>query len=570
MASAVATAQPAFVKGAQFAPTAKNVALAKHSGILPMLHFGKRNAQGKQLGPLRMKAANSSETTPKAQFITEQPQGTLHNNFYRSGESFAVMMGDIAQLPFDGVCGSVVVADDNKTVYFQNPIGAYYSTSWIVGQRTEGDTIEVKLPQQFVHEVYEDGNQDGYLYKLKPIKVSEDGYSYTTFVPDDDQTVKYVWRNDSLYLVNTVADSKLLGMCNANGEWYGFGDYVSLYEVFNQQATAPKDASKAQNMALTFSESGQPYGRIKKVVKEGNDFFIAGLDENMPNAWVKGTLADNKVTFSGHQYMGIDPQTLCYTFFEPIAHKQEWFDYGDGEGDYYDNPVMLDKIEFSYDPATETLQSDSTFYVNQGYKRLNQMYTYDAPTFTPWTEKATTPMPADKELIYYTPYNEEEGCGYYSFAPSEFDAEGYLLDTKQLYYTIYLDDEPMTFDPEDYPSLAQPTTEMPYQYSDLVDIVYYAGMFNIKTYITGFDRIGVQLIYKGGGEVRKSSIVYVNANSDEDPDGINEIGANGSKVVGTSYTDLSGRSVSRPTQGVYIQTTRMANGTLRSTKRIFK
>ena len=73
-----------------------------------------------------------------------------------------------------------------------------------------------------------------------------------------------------------------------------------------------------------------------------------------------------------------------------------------------------------------------------------------------------------------------------------------------------------------------------------------------------------------GGEVRKSAISYVSAKDEDDVDGIDNIGANASKVVSTVFTDLSGRSVARPAKGVYIQTVRKADGTVKSVKRVFK
>ena len=309
---------------------------------------------------------------------------------------------------------------------------------------------------------------------------------------------------------------------------------------------------------------------MKKVVREGNDFYVAGLNDAMPDTWAKGTLEGDKVTFEGHQYMGFDTLTLAYTFFEPIGHQPTWYDYGDGTGDYYDEPVFLDKIVFDYDAATGSFKSDSTFYVNQGYKKPNQLYTYDEPAFAPWTEKAATPMEVGEENVSYYPYNDMDGYGILTFIPSEFDADGNLLDTKQLYYTVYLDDEPLAFDTQDYPSLKEETTEIPYLFNDQENIVYYAGALNVKTFVEGIDSIGVQLIYKGGGEVRKSAISYVSAKDEEDVDGIDNIGANASKFVSTVFTDLSGCKVARPAKGVYIQTVRKADGTVKSVKRVFK
>ena len=131
--------------------------------------------------------------------------------------------------------------------------------------------------------------------------MTEGGQTYTTFIPTDDQTIKFVWRNDSIFMVNTTEDSKLLGMCDEEGQWYGYGDYVSLYEKFDKKPVTPKDASKAETMSLLYTESGQQYGRVKKVVREGNDFYVAGLNDAMPDTWAKGTLEGDKVTFEGHQ-----------------------------------------------------------------------------------------------------------------------------------------------------------------------------------------------------------------------------------------------------------------------------
>lgn len=86
----------------------------------------------------------------------------------------------------------------------------------------------------------------------------------------------------------------------------------------------------------------------------------------------------------------------------------------------------------------------------------------------------------------------------------------------------------MTFDPEEYPSLSEETTEMPYNFSNQQNIVNYAGMFNVNIYYTGFDSLGVQLIYKGGGEIRKSPITYVSATGDTDA--IHQVGLAGKRL----------------------------------------
>lgn len=561
IASSAATAQTAVTRNVRLTPTKQAIALAKKSNFRPAVKLGSTAASGK-----RFNVASTTGTTTTAPIIDAQPEGKLHANFYFSGESFVNMMGYEAQLPFDGIWGKIVEAPDNKTIYINNPIGAYYSDAWIKGERTTGDTIEVKLPQQFVHEEYDGMSNDAWLYKLVPVKVEQDGETYTTFKPDStSQTVKYVWRNDSIVLVNTTQDSKLLGMCTEEGEWYGYGDYIQQYTVFDQQPVAPKDETKATQMSITYYDSGQMYGRVKKAVREGNDIYIAGLNENIPSGWAKGTISGNKATFSGHQYMGLDSVTASYAFFEPVSRSMVW----DSEiGDSIENLTLADAITFAYDADKGTLSTDSTFVANQGYKMFNQVFTYDGATLEPWTEKAATPLAVDASTMSYMPFSEEYGYGLLAFAPSEFDADGYILDANKLYYSIYLDDDVLTIDPDEYKLFPYETTEIPFTYSDMLDFVNYAGMWQVYTFVTGIDRIGVQMIYKGGGEVRKSAITYISA-TDEDPSAVSNVAQTG-KVAGVTYTDLSGRRVSRPDKGLFIQTTRLADGTITTSKRLFK
>lgn len=561
IASSAATAQTAATRNVRFTPNKQAIALAKKSNFRPAVKLGSTAASGK-----RFNIASTTGTTTTAPIIDAQPEGKLHANLYFSGESFVDMMGYEAQLPFDGIWGKIVEAPDNKTIYINNPIGAYYSDAWIKGERTTGDTIEVKLPQQFVHEEYDGMSTDAWLYKLVPVKVEQDGETYTTFKPDStSQTVKYVWRNDSIVLVNTTQDSKLLGMCTEAGEWYGYGDYIQQYTVFDQQPVAPKDETKATQMSITYYDSGQRYGRVKKAVREGNDIYIAGLNKNISSGWAKGTISGNKATFSGHQYMGLDTVTASYAFFEPVSHNMVW----DSEiGDSIESLTLADAITFDYDADKGTLSTDSTFVANQGYKMFNQVFTYDGATIEPWTEKAATPLAVDASTMSYMPFSEEYGYGLLAFAPSEFDADGYILDANKLYYSIYLDDDVLTIDPDDYTLFPYETTEIPFTYSDMLDFVNYAGMWQVYTFVTGIDRIGVQMIYKGGGEVRKSAITYISA-TDEDPSAVSNVAQTG-KVAGVTYTDLSGRRVSRPGKGLFIQTTRLADGTITTSKRLFK
>lgn len=486
--------------------------------------------------------------------ISQQPAGTLHDNYYRSGTCFINNMGYVERdVVKDGLVSRVVEAADGKTVYIYNPLCAYTSKAWIKGTRTQGDTIEVKLPQYLVH--YDDAEKgdDAYMFKLKPVK-GENGY---TFVPDDDQTARFTWRNDTLSFVNTTKDSKLLGMCTPKGEWSGNGDYVWSQTPFVGTMVQPADAQAATTYAMEYVESGQEYGRIKRVTIEGNEVFVAGLDPQLPNAWIKGTINGSEVTFKGHQFLGIDSATETFRFFEPAATNRVDFD-----NDYYIDIVGLaDEMSLTYDADAQTFEAakEDVMLVNQGYKALNQAYAYEAPIMQPWTEQPATPDAVDQ--LAYTPYDESAGYGLISFIPMEYkyneETEEYdeLLDANKMYFNVFVDGQLMTFKPADYWALDADMTNIPFDFTDNYDFVPYYGQYNIRTHFTTpCTHIGVQVVYTGGGEVHKSPVVYIGGDGNEVDDdvvaGVNQVETKGAKPV--VYYDLQGRRVMQPTKGLFI------------------
>ncbi len=520
--------------------------------------------------PITVKNHVLSTESSSDDVITKQPEGTLKDHYYRSGKSFVDIMGSIADQTVDGFWGKIVESPDGKYVYIKDPINAYFSNTWVKTTRTTNDTLELQLPVHFCHESYSDGTeQDGYLYRLKAKKETDEYGTYTTFVPDDNQLAKFVFRNDTLYFVNTTRDSKMLGMCDESGQWYGYGDYVLQFDPFHQTPVAPKSTEGAKKVSIKYTESGQEYGKVLTAVEDGNDVYLAGLCPNKADAWIKGTKNGDKLTFESGQFMGIDTVTESYNFFEAIFHLPTYYDYGDGTGDYFDEPFIDDNIVFTrIDDGNGgyTYVADSTFYVNQGYHQANGVAIYDTPSFTPWEDKAYTPV--NPSNYYFEPYTEDLGYGTYSFIVSEFATSGEVLDRSKLFYNVIIDGEPFTFSPEDYATLNEPMTDIPFEFSDLADFNNYAGVFNVNLYIEGFSKIGVQVIYKGGDTVTKSDVVYYT--EDEDPESVHSAQASLAGAKSLGFTDLSGRSISKPSHGVFIQTLRLADGSVKSVKRVIK
>lgn len=504
--------------------------------------------------------ANTTYTPTVDTLISQQPAGTLHDNYYRTGTCFVNSMGYVQQdVVRDGILSRVVEAQDGKTLYIYNPLCAYSSKAWIKATRTVGDTIEVKLPQYIVHYDNAEQGDDAYLFKLKPIK-GDEGY---TFIPDDDQTAKFIWRNDTLTFINTTKDSKILGMCTPQGEWSGNGDYVWTQAPYTGTLTQPTDPTKAQTYAMEYVESGQGYGRIKRVVFEGDQVYVAGIDPQLPNAWIKGTREGDQITFNGHQFLGIDPKTETFRFFEPAATDL----VTEGDDSYVDIVGLADDITLTYDANEQSFETDvnDILLVNQGYRTLNQAYTYEGPIFSPWTEEPATPDPV--EQLTYEPYDATAGYGLITFIPSEYlydaEAEEYdqLLNADKMYFNIYIDGQLQTFRPTDYWALDSAMTNIPFDFTDNYDFIPYYGMYNIRTHFAQpCTHIGVQVVYAAGGEVRKSRITYIGGDGNEVDDatiaGItNAQAGTAASSVPTTYYDLQGRRVMHPHKGLYITNT---------------
>lgn len=494
--------------------------------------------------------------------ISNQPTGTLHANQYRSGVSFVNNMGyvekDIAR---DGIVSHIVEAEDGKTVYIYNPLCAFSTKAWIKGTRTVGDTIEVKLPQYLTHYDNPEMGDDSFLFRMRPVKNDD---NQLTFLPDDDQTVKFTWRNDTLAFVNTTADSRILGMATTAGEWGGFGDYVWQQTSFDATTIQPSSTEGKQKYAMEYLESGQVYGRIKDVVFEGNKVYIQGMDPTLPEAWIVGEINGKEAIFKGDQYLGIDPKSETFRFFEPAAVNR--VEFGEGEDDYYlEVTGLADEMTLTYNADTKSLSSEDVMLINQGKNALNALYTYEEPDFSFWQEEAIQPE-AVTELAYDR-YDESVGYGVIRFIPYEYayneETKDYdrLLDTRNMYYNIYIDDQLYAFTPDQYFGLDKVMTDIPFDYSDQLDFVVYGGQYNIMTHFKNEVKyIGVQVVYNVAGQQLKSDIAYIGGDGNEinpdDVQGINQTTVSLNKASNVLY-DLTGRRVVRPVKGgIYIN----ANG----------
>ena len=234
------------------------------------------------------------------------------------------------------------------------------------------------------------------------------------------------------------------------------------------------------------------------VAVDGNDVYFQGMSKYIPEAWVKGTKEGNFVTFPSMQYMG------------------EYESYGSSYFFYNGEAV------FTYDPEAGTYTAEGLVYGVLDDRYYDGYYTN--PMLALVVEKAV--IPANPEI---TSMLESSSYGWYiTFNVPLLDVNGEPLIGSKLSYMIYTDIEgevaPLTFTPATHTKLTQDMTEIPFGFSEDWDF-YDNKIYLNELYSEEWNKIGIQSIYRGGGEENVTEIQWLTikpyANADAiDPDGL--------------------------------------------------
>lgn len=164
--------------------------------------------------------------------------------------------------------------------------------------------------------------------------------------------------------------------------------------------------------------------------------------------------------------------------------------------------------------------------------------------------------PAQPTITSFSDYYALNGYGEITFNLPAEDAEGNKLDTDKLFYNIYFDKEVYTFTNDYYSKVQNDMTDVPYAYSDNLDIFASGDKHDIFFYVEDYTHVGVQAVYKDGDNVYRSAVVY----SDGEVDGIRQLRNEQADAISVTYTDLMGRKVDAGYHGVTLQTQIYSNG----------
>lgn len=504
------------------------------------------------------KAAPWSQDDLPTEGITEQPQGTLYKNMYRTAGAIYDWGGGMYEYQkIDGMAFDFVINDETGEAFIKNPLSSMLTDTWIKGQKAVGDTLEFKFPQYATRIELGGFGDDYYVCRLKLDTVETDwGTKYTAFVPDmDSQTIQYVWRNDSLIKVGDA----IMGMATSDGTFAGYGDIVQTNHPVKEARYVPEHPENAGGYAMFFPlQDEQTDVRVVKGTTEGSAVYLQGLDEMLPDAWVKGTLSDGKVSFPAMQYFGVDSSLALplHKFFAPVATVS----VPDAEtGGTRDSMVIAPSLDFDYDASTGIFSSEKGFVVNFGTKAIDYLVHYLSESFEPWTEKAATP--SNPVITGFNTYEDDEDWGDLTFDVDKESVDGDVLDDTKMWLNFYADGKLYVFTPENYEDIIyEDVTDVPLLYSDGAYFITNGAHHTVSFKRSDFKKIGVQVIYYGNNEKRTSDIVYYESQ------GIDALSQNGAAVSAVTYTSLDGRRIAAPSRGLCIKHVTYTDGTSRTSK----
>ena len=277
--------------------------------------------------------------------------------------------------------------------------------------------------------------------------------------------------------IETTNSSDEGAQSNMNGFFY----QIKWTKGFTHPVSAPENLETADYVITAKDNNNNDVSGAVKVGLDGNDVYIQGLSWLLPEGWVKGTMADNKITFAHDQYIGS---------YKNIQDLYLNYNYED--------------IIFDYDATSGTMTCQNSYFgVN------NDTYTFNFfanAVIKKVTEKAATPAAPTITSIEAT--NSGDAM---NFIVPVIDTEGNgLVASKlsyQLYYDIEKDIQPVVLKAwTDYTRIDQDMTTIPYGFTDNYDIYFSQIFLNMDH--TKWNKVGIQSIYTGGGDERRSEISW--------------------------------------------------------------
>lgn len=460
--------------------------------------------------------------------------------------SYYALDADICQYaavsPVSGKAMKVCRQGDK--IYFHNIFCAediIQQDSLVVEGTIKGDTITIEMGQT----IMTFGSYKMYL------GLAVEGYdNYGNFQAAYTDDAPYKLSLDSKGNIESVdKDVFLVGYDSKNIPSYSLIRNMRLSPFTPDQTTVP-EGLQVERYAYSYTKDYAEAVKVVNVCFDGNDCYIQGLC--VDGAWIGGTVEGDSLIIPSNQYQGI----VSSSFANFVAGKYVGENFVTGAKEY--QPTDHFAFAISADRKTLTPAPDLTLMLTAGTSVLSLI---ENPTLTFFDEKPA--VPAMPELIYAQVDATWGGIDFNLYCK---DVDGNFINPANITWSILLDDEVFTFEPGLY-SIEEPMSEFAYDYTDLNGgtEIYSGGAYHhVSVYGELYSTIGVEVYYTVDG-VRQASGRLTYPESSDDT-AIELTPVQEKEVVAESFSDMTGRRIEKPTQGLYIRTVKYADGSCRSFK----
>ena len=436
----------------------------------------------------------------------------------------------------------VSVGFDNNDVYIQG-LCDYLPSAWVMGHIDNGN-IATFASGQFYGKL-----ENNELYFL-----GYDGYSIKNVAFKINREQGWMATEDFIVLNGSASEFDPYTYYSETEISRGVPQPLELIDVPNGlQATEYLMTAMSNEYTEGDPNKGIPAGVVQEayqtsvqVIIDGKDVYIQRLAPDCPSGWVKGTLSNDgrTLTIPKGQFLGTYQST-----FNPYPN---FLLAADANGN-------MEDVSFNYDAATQTFTCNQNVYINGSRLYLNPYYWFTDVRLQAKADEAATPaMPIFKNFVYFGTNNP-----YLEVRIPSYDMNNNMLTQSKLSYMFLVDDgedvEPLVFSPFDYVDVQDDTTEIPYTFdsewhydffdsnSNPDDKIIYIHFSEEEVY--AWKLLGVQSIYRGGGETRKSEIAWYDVEAYLEVNGIAA-----PQISNRQHTvyDMQGRRVSNAAKGIYI------------------
>lgn len=470
--------------------------------------------------------------------------------------------------------GVIKVGRDGNNFYFTSA----YLTSWenaedlIFVATLDPATNTMTIPsRQFI------GFLDGESYYVGPAK------SYVkTWTEEDEDYGEEIEHNDLAYEFDPDKDVITLKYDPEKDEItsqdiIGIFDNAfsrpSVYYIYptytaTSYDTIPADADTMKYVCIPATKGMAGAKEVNICKKDNKFYFTMKLDNRGGTGVFTGTLDGNTIHVAMPQLLTDNYYGYMLRSGNPYKGETVSEDIDAKTWDAWEDDDRTE-VTFNYDAQTGVITSTDSLVAFALMRSPSEWDTYslDRVTYQPFVLGPATPK-APYDLTYEDKEEDWLGRYDYSFYIANESVDGIYLSYDSISYRLYFDteDNPLLFTPEDFGISVEKETydvwfnapaseNLPHPYySENARTVYYSQCPQT--------RFGVQTGYHYNGEVYYSEITWFNITTD----GISTV--NGSNVENVSFFDLSGRKVAEPAHGIFIRSTRYANGKVENVKMV--